>query len=135
MKQIAILPSGGHVREATGDTLFFNNERIFYASTLAIYILNAHTFSIEKILPCGTKTINCISVAPHDNNLVAASCVDGFLCVWNIDNEEMVSKIAVPMEVNIVWDPFCTSEFALISKEPNALKVFKWYVVERFQQQ
>ena len=126
MKQIAILPSGNHVREFKGETLFFDQDRIFYASTLAIYVLNAFTFNVEKILPCGQKTISSMSVAPHDHNLIAVSCVDGFCCVWNVDEEAMVFKASVQGGYSVLWDPFSTTTCALVSREFNVLKVLVW---------
>jgi WD40 repeat protein len=125
MRQLALLPSGCHVREI-GDRMFFSRDRIYYGSTLAVYILNAHTFSVEKILPCGPKTICSMSVCPLNQNMIAVSCIDGFVCVWDVDADEMTHKISLKFQVNIIWDFSVSTTCTLVSKDVNSVKVYIW---------
>ena len=51
MNQIAILPSGCQINHRIS-ILYFDSRYILYTATLAVYVLNAKTFLIEKVFSC-----------------------------------------------------------------------------------
>ena len=75
MNQIAILPAGCLV--SSKDIIFSNEQHIVYASNLALYVLNAQTFILEKIIAVSERTIASIAVSPHDHNMLVATDRDG----------------------------------------------------------
>lgn len=93
MQQIAILPAGCLV--SSKNILFSNEHRIMYSSNLAVYVLNAQTFIIEKIIAVTERTVVSIAVSPHDNNLLVATGFDGFVSLWRLNEEELVSRINI----------------------------------------
>lgn len=125
MKQVAILPSGVQVLHG-GSILHFSEDRILYAATLAVYVLSAKTFQIEKILSLNTRAISSITVSPYDPNLMVVGALDGSVCLWNIEDEEVVSRInTLNGGVFVAWDPFSPQHCSIISNEAN-LKLFYW---------
>jgi len=126
MRQIAILPSGSQAN-GFGTVLHFNDERIYYASTLAVYVLSARTFVLEKIISLNSKAISSISVCPHDSNIMCVSSIDGSLCLWNVENEEILSKVQLTTGANLLWNPFSKNECAVLCNE-SCLKLYKWNI-------
>lgn len=124
MRQIGILPSGCQVHNS-GAILHFDEHRIFYAATLAVYVLNASNFRIEKILSLNHKAITSISVSPHDRNRLAISGVDGSLCLWDVDNEEVTAKVNMSGVVMATWNPHSPNHIAVLSTE-SAPKLYNW---------
>ena len=55
MKQIGILPAGCQIDSRA--VLFANDEVIYYASTLSIYIFSAKTFLLEKVVNVSPRMI------------------------------------------------------------------------------
>lgn len=126
MRQIAILPSGCQPN-ALGTILHFNEERIYYASTLAVYVVNARTFIMEKIISLNHKSITSISISPHDNNLMVVSGTDGAVCLWHVENEEILSKIQLPAGSSLLWNLHSRTNVAIVSNEATSLKLYNWY--------
>jgi len=124
MRQIAILPSGCQER-TIGSTLHFAEERIYYASTLAVYVINATTFVLEKIISLNHKAITSINISPHDSNLMVVSGMDGSVCLWNVEKEEILSKIQIPTGACLVWNPHTKLSCAVITNE-STLKMYAW---------
>jgi len=124
MRQVAILPSGCQ-EKTIGLTLHFDEDRIFYASTLAVYIINATTFVLEKIISLNHKAIVSISISPHDSNLMVVSGMDGSICLWNVEKEEILSKIQITTGANLVWNPHSKLTCAIIANEAT-LKMYSW---------
>jgi WD40 repeat protein len=124
MRQIAILPSGCQ-DNTIGTILHFTNDHIFYSSTLAVYVLNAATFVLEKIISLNHKAITSICISPHDNNLMLVSSMDGHVCLWNVADEEILAKIQLPGGASVLWDPFSKAKCGLISNE-SYLKMYTW---------
>lgn len=124
MRQIAILPSGCQER-TIGSTLHFAEERIYYASTLAVYVINATTFVLEKIISLNHKAITSINISPHDSNLMVVSGMDGSVCLWNVEKEEILSKIQIPTGACLVWNPHTKLSCAVITNE-STLKMYSW---------
>ena len=124
MQQVGIVPSGCQVLYK-GTILFFNEKCFCYASTLAVYIYNYKTFTLQKILSLNQRAITSITVSPHDENQLAISGLDGNICLWEIESEEILGKVAMNTAVIITWDPFSPDHIAVISSE-NGLKFYYW---------
>ena len=124
MRQLAILPSGCQIQNK-GSILFFNEHRVFYASTLAVYILNATTFTIEKMLSLNNKAITSIAVSPYDNNLMAISSTDGSVCLWNIEEESVLSRIQLQLSVVLAWNPHNANSIAILTNG-GQIKFYNW---------
>jgi WD40 repeat protein len=131
MRQVAILPSGGQA-DGLGTVLHFTSERIYYASTLAVYVLSATTFVLEKIISLNSKAITSISVSPFDSDIMCVSGLDGSLCLWNVQNEELISKVQLTTGASLLWNPFSKQHCAVVCNEsPNSgFKLYVWYEVD-----
>ncbi|KAJ1425015.1 WD40-repeat-containing domain protein [Ochromonadaceae sp. CCMP2298] len=127
MRQVAVLPSGVQ-NQKNGQILHFNNEYIFYASTLAVYVLNAQTFVLERILSLNPKAIVSITFSPSDSNLMVVSSLDGSICLWSVQNEEMLSRIQLKPAGVVVWDPFEPNICGLCVTGTGPLKLYDWDV-------
>lgn len=127
MRQVAILPSGCQA-DGLGTVLHFNQDRIFYASTLAVYVLNVTTFVLEKIISLNSKAITSISVSPHDSDIMCVSSMDGSLCLWNVTTEEILSKIQISTGGSVLWNPFVKSHCAVLCNENmnSGFKLYTW---------
>lgn len=125
MRQIGIIPSGCQVSHK--ETICFTDKAIIYASTLAVYVLNSVNFNIEKVLSVNERCISSISCSPHNQNLLAVAGVDGMICIWNIEEEEIQSKVNVAASGNIglYWDPFNPNNCS-ISCYQATLRFFQW---------
>eukprot|EP01038_Epipyxis_sp_PR26KG_P004746 gene4746-6657_t len=128
MRQVAILPSGCQVLYK-GNILFFDEERFFYASTLAVYIFNSKTFILEKILSLNQRAITSISLSPHDRNLLVISGLDGTLCLWKIQEEEIVCKVAMNGPIIVAWNPFSANHCGIVTTE-SILRFCHWDVTK-----
>lgn len=124
MRQISILPSGCQA-DGLGSVLHFSNDRIFYASTLAVYVINAHTFVLEKIISLNHKAITSISISPHDSNIMVVSGMDGSLCLWNVENEELLSKVQLTTGASLLWHPFSKNHCGVVCNE-SSMKLYTW---------
>jgi WD40 repeat protein len=125
LKQIGLLQSGAqtHIMNAT---LHFSEERIIYASSLAVYVLNADTYMVERILCSNQKSITSLSVSSVDKNLLVVGSVEGIITVWNIEEEAIVRRIAVSFPVTTAWDPFSSSVCHTLSLD--GVRLYSWYV-------
>jgi WD repeat-containing protein 17 len=125
MNQIAILPAGCLV--SSKDIIFSNEQHIVYASNLALYVLNAQTFILEKIIAVSERTIASIAVSPHDHNMLVATGRDGFLSLWKLNEEELVSRSSVQADTSflLAWDPFNPKYCAVLMNVPN-MRLLLW---------
>ena len=125
MNQIAILPAGCLI--SSKDILFSNEQRILYSSNLAVYILNAQSFVIEKIITVTERTIAAIAVSPHNNNLLIATGCDGYLSLWKLNEEELVCRVSVQANTGflLAWDPFSPDHCAVLMNKPT-MRLLYW---------
>lgn len=105
--------------------LFFSNDRIYYASSLAVYVLHPQSYQILKVLSVNQRSITSISISPHDSNLLAVGSVDGSICVWNVDEEEVVSRLSLTNGASVAWDPSCPNKCALV-QDHQGVKLHIW---------
>jgi WD40 repeat protein len=115
MRQIGLLPAGCH--QCDQIVIHASDEKLIFASKLALYVLNAKTYAMERIISCQARSIVSLSVNSYDMDLVACSGVDGTVCVWNISSEEVVVKCAHPCN-SLAWDPHDKNKCALLSNYP-----------------
>ena len=129
MRQFGLIPSGCQVRGL--NVVCSTNDHIFYASTLAIYILDSKTFNIIKILSNSEKPICSISASPHKDNLLASVEYDGTLTCWNYDTQEIVaSSRQGPKKASIAcFNPFQPRE-CLIIQSVDQIYAYLWKVDE-----
>lgn len=136
MRQIALLPSGCQVYPLASKGCTTSNESyIIFASTLVVYVYNARTFLLEKIIQDKAikKSISSIANSPHDENLLAVCSLDGNIIIWKI-KEEIVAKRLLYKNNNhmsLLWCPNGDSNSlyaALIDQ--SALKILMWQIDE-----
>lgn len=125
MNQIAILPAGCLV--SSKDILFSNDQHIIYSSNLAVYILNAVSFMVEKIIAVAERTIASIAVSPHNHDLLIATGCDGHLSLWKLSDEELICRVSVQANTGflLAWDPFSPDHCAVLMNQPN-LRLLYW---------
>lgn len=124
MRQISILPSGCQLNHRNS-VLFFSNDRILYASSLAVYVVDSHSYEIVKVLSVNQRSITSISLSPHDQNLLAVGSVDGSICVWNVTEEEVLSRLSLTNGAHVAWDPTIPNKCALI-QDHQGIKLLIW---------
>jgi WD40 repeat protein len=127
MRQTALLPSGCQLR---GFNILGSSENsLFYASTLAVYMLDAKTFIIKKILSSGDKSIASLTVSPHNNDLIAISTIDGIMRAWDTEEETVIgrSELNASASVYLEWDPHNKDSCLALVCAP-AVQVFSWDV-------
>ena len=83
MKQVGIICSGSRLNFAP--LLHVTDKYLFYGTTLGVYVLNAATFSVEKILKCCDRQMCSFAVSPHNENLLVSVGNDGTILLWNIE--------------------------------------------------
>jgi WD40 repeat protein len=125
MNQIAILPAGCLV--SSKDILFSNDQHIIYSSNLAVYILNAQSFIIEKIIAVTERTVASIAVSPHNHNLLIATGCDGCLSFWKLSEEELICRVSVQANTGflLAWDPFSPDHCAVLMNQP-IMRLLYW---------
>ncbi len=114
MRQIALLPSGC-LLGSQNTILYYCDDYILYASSLAVYVLNPKTFQVEKILTNTQKAITSISVSPLSKDILAVSTSDGAVTTWNISDEQIISRANLNQSVSVAFDPFNQNICAIIS--------------------
>ena len=114
MRQIGLLPSGCQIGQK--GILHATNSSFYYASTLALYIIDAKTFGIEKILALGEKQILAIVISMHDKNRLISISIDGYLLLWNIQEGIVSNRLLLQLESALLeWDHF-VPERCLVGK-------------------
>ena len=106
MRQVNLLPSGSHPKRK--NILHATEDRLYYASTLALHVINARTFAFEKIIALSDQNLMAIAINPHDSNRMLCVCKKGNLTHWNLATGLPISTYLVKGECRYVleWDPF-----------------------------
>lgn len=126
MNQIGLLPAGCQVQGKT--ILFANSSKLYYASTLSIYIFCAETFSLEKVVAVSERSLCSFTVSPFDFNIIACVSVDGCLSLWKLDEDSLLNRVHTQMQnrTNLVmWDPHSPGVCALVSSDPH-IRILTW---------
>ena len=131
MRQIALIPSGCNKGKTT-NVATSDAKYLYFASTLAVYVMNKETFAIEKILSSSERPIRDITVSPHGNNFLATSSVDGIMTCWNVETEEIYCQVRSPVSTDryiLDWDPH-TPDRVLMVTCVGVLKCSTWTVAD-----
>ena len=83
MRQTGLIPSGSQQNSTL--PLQATDKYLFYASCVAIYVLNAQTFVVEKILNATNSHISCFTINPHNTNSLVTVGTCGQILMWNIE--------------------------------------------------
>ena len=83
MRQIGLIPSGCQLHNSTN--IYATEKRIYYGSTVCVYVLNAATYAVEKILKVTERSLTAFCVSPHDENLLVTIGIDGRILLWNVN--------------------------------------------------
>lgn len=127
LRQVNLLPSG--CQEASANSiLHFSERRIIYASSLAVYVLNAKTFAVEKILSSNQRAITCLALSPVHSNLLAVSSQDNSVTVWDIDDEAIVSRSTMTCATFASWDYASAEYVTLLALD--SVRLFSWKVAQ-----
>ncbi len=92
MRQVGLIPSGCHLGMKGG--LYFADRKIYYSSTLAVYVLSSDNFNIESIVSINEKSISATSLSPHNSNHMAVAGLDGQVSLYDIGREEVLGRLA-----------------------------------------
>ncbi len=97
-----------------------DNKLAIYASTLALYIYDATTFVLIKVLTVSDRTISGFDICPTNHNLVVITSIDGTTQVWNIIDEVKISMISLEGSGKnmALWNPFVANNIAIVSNIP-----------------
>lgn len=123
MRQVGILPSGCQIYRRVS-VLHYDTEKIVYASSLAVYVLDAHTYSIRHILSLNQRAITSIVVSPLDPDLLIVTGRDGTVTLWNIPNEEILSQLLINGSVIAAWNPLMKNNAAILSED--SVRLHNW---------
>jgi WD40 repeat protein len=92
MRQVGLIPAG--CQQAFFGGVVATKHYICYASSIAVYFLDSETFRLEKIIAYNSRSLSCFAVHPNEDLLVVGS-LDGLLTSWNVQKEEIVTKINI----------------------------------------
>jgi WD40 repeat protein len=123
MRQVAILPSGTQIFKRVS-VLHYGNDRILYAASLAVYILDAETYRILHVLSMNQRALTSIAVSPLDSDLLVVTARDGCVTLWQIPEERNLHQITLPGSVIAQWNPQSRSQIAILSEE--SVKLYIW---------
>jgi WD40 repeat protein len=88
MKQIGLIPSGCQQNDVA--SMYATDKYLFYASSVAIYVLNAQTYVVEKILNSTNRHIASFTVSPHDPNRLITVGTDGQVLLWDVEDVRLI---------------------------------------------
>lgn len=128
MRQISVLPSGCQITSKS--ILHVNSSNLYFTSTLALYVVDTKTYSIEKVIALGEKLIFSIAVSPHDPNRVCSISADGSLLCWNICEERVSHRNTLAMSAPsiLAWDPINPEVCAVVvGRNQSAYSVYFWF--------
>ena len=108
MRQISIIPAGLNPHEVLTN-IAIQGSRFLFASTLAGYVYDELTLSIEKVITLADRTITSFALSPHDSNILVIGTLGGRLYVWDIAAQMLINqltfdnfKVRSPI---VHWDP------------------------------
>ena len=126
MRQIGILPAGCQVYGKS--LLFANSDKIYYASTLSIYVFCAKSFVLLKVVTVSDKTLCGMSVLQSDPDCVATVSHDGCISLWRLSDSFLRARANTQLQsrVNLIYrDVFNLNNIAFISSEPH-IRILLW---------
>lgn len=122
MRQISLLPAGCHKCDQT--IVYASDSKLIFSSKLALYVINPHTFTVERIISTQARSLQSMSVNPSNDDFIACSGVDGMICIWNIATEQCTRKFAQAADI-LAWDPHNPKNCAIIVNRPK-IQLYSW---------
>lgn len=92
MRQIGLIPAG--CQQGFFGGVIATKNYLCYASSIAVYFLDAETYRLEKIIAYNSRALSCFTVHPNEDALIVGS-LDGLLTSWNVHKEEIIGKVNV----------------------------------------
>ena len=125
MRQLALLPAGIH--RSGHDVLHADRERIYYRSTLAVYVISRKNFAIEHILCASDRSIVSVAFSPHNANLMVMCGADGGMTLWSLSEARVLSRCAFAKDATtrLTWDPVITNQVIVITSS-RGLRLHRW---------
>ena len=143
MENIGIISSGCLISSKIN--IWSSDKHIVYASSLAVYVINAETFGLEKVIPVADRTLVSITVNPHNHNELLATALDGYLSLWHLQDEECMNRVCLepvistdptragfipntrnnPPHFLVTWDLFNPDICGVVLLDPN-IRVLEW---------
>lgn len=62
-------------------------DRFAFASTLAIYVYDLNSFTLQSVLSHGEANISCIQWEPGEERYLAQASLDNKLVIWDVEAE------------------------------------------------
>jgi len=95
MRQIGILAAGLNCYTPLYLT-HISAKHFYYASTVAVYIYDVHTFSLLDVITVGENTITSFDLSPVDENILLIGCVNGYACYYDMQKQKVVDSTDMP---------------------------------------
>ena len=93
MRQIGIIPAGLNPHEVLTN-IAIQGRRFIFASTLAVYVYDELTLSIEKVITLADRTITSFALSPYDSNILVIGTLGGKLYVWDIEKQMLINHLS-----------------------------------------
>jgi WD40 repeat protein len=124
MRQIGILPAGCQISGKS--ILYADHNRIYYASTLSIYVYSAKTYLLEKVIAISEKTVCGLSVSALNPDLVATVSCDGCGSLWRLSDSSLISRAntSIMSRLNIVLMELNSTNCVIVVSEPHVRLLF-----------
>lgn len=125
MRQLALLPAGIH--RSGHDVLHADRERIYYRSTLAVYVINRRNFAIEHILCASDRSIVSVAFSPHSTNLMVMFGADGGMTLWSLSEARILGRCALAKDSStlLTWDAVQSNQIVVITSS-HGLRLHRW---------
>jgi WD40 repeat protein len=107
--------------------VFADATKIYYASTLSIYIYCAKRFILEKVITVSEKTLTgmCVSTSNHD--IVATVSCDGCGSLWRLSDSNLMARANTQLasRYNMILMELNSNNCVFICCEPH-IRVLYW---------
>lgn len=110
------MPSGSTL--LSRQTLTSNPSRFAYAGDSHVYIFDAKTYKLEKILPFCEASVTHIAFHPLNPNVIACILMDNSFEVWDVDKESRLINMDLEKSISSIdWNCNDTNLIAFVLKQ------------------
>ena len=106
MRQVRLVQSG--VQHWYKNVIATTDAMFCYCSTMAFHLLRVPDMTLVKMIVGHQRTISCVVWCPQDPNRFASCSVDGRICVWDLDTEEVTFEQTASGKISFSAS-FCVS--------------------------
>jgi WD40 repeat protein len=85
-----LIPSG--VQLWYKDVVLVTNERLFYCSTISVYVFRLSDYALERILTGHQSAITALKSSPH-LPMIASSSLDQSIRLWDVTNGKCIKVV------------------------------------------